>query len=66
LELQIKDQLLMTNSKALYADFEREAVPHMDALFNFALRMTGDFGRVALWPRAWVRNRPMPKRWWRN
>ncbi len=32
----------MTNSKALYADFEREAVPHMDALFNFALRMTGD------------------------
>ena len=26
----------------IYADFEREAVPHMDALFNFALRMTGD------------------------
>ena len=26
----------------LYADFEREAVHHMDALFNFALRMTGD------------------------
>ncbi|MCC6549882.1 MAG: sigma-70 family RNA polymerase sigma factor [Ignavibacteriaceae bacterium] len=26
----------------LYADFEREAVPHMDALHNFALRLTGD------------------------
>ena len=26
----------------LYADFQREAVPHMNAVFNFALRMTGD------------------------
>lgn len=26
----------------LYAAFEQEAIPHMDALFNFALRMTGD------------------------
>jgi len=26
----------------LYADFEREAIPHMNAVFNFALRMTGD------------------------
>ncbi len=26
----------------LYADFEREAVPHMNAVYNFALRMTGD------------------------
>ncbi len=25
-----------------YADFEKEALPHMNALFNFALRMTGD------------------------
>lgn len=25
-----------------YADFEKEAIPHMDALYNFALRMTGD------------------------
>lgn len=25
-----------------YADFEKEAVPHMDAVYNFALRMTGD------------------------
>ncbi len=28
--------------KQLYADFEREAVPHMDSLYNFALKMTGD------------------------
>jgi RNA polymerase sigma-70 factor (ECF subfamily) len=25
-----------------HIDFEREALPHMDALYNFALRMTGD------------------------
>jgi RNA polymerase sigma-70 factor (ECF subfamily) len=25
-----------------YVDFEKEAIPHMDALYNFALRMTGD------------------------
>ncbi|PKL83813.1 MAG: RNA polymerase subunit sigma [Ignavibacteriae bacterium HGW-Ignavibacteriae-3] len=25
-----------------YAEFENEAVPHMDAVYNFALRMTGD------------------------
>ena len=28
--------------KQRYVDFEREAIPHMDALYNFALRMTGD------------------------
>lgn len=28
--------------KQLYSDFEREAVPHMDSLYNFALKMTGD------------------------
>jgi RNA polymerase sigma-70 factor (ECF subfamily) len=26
----------------LHLDFEKEAIPHMDALFNFALRMSGD------------------------
>ena len=26
----------------LYKEFEQEALPHMDALYNFALRMTGD------------------------
>lgn len=26
----------------LYKDFEEEALPHMDALYNFALKMTGD------------------------
>jgi RNA polymerase sigma-70 factor (ECF subfamily) len=25
-----------------YRDFEKEALPHLDAVFNFALRMTGD------------------------
>lgn len=28
--------------KQLYEDFEREAIPHMDALYNFAFRLTGD------------------------
>lgn len=30
------------NIGGTYADFEKEAIPHMDALFNFAMRMTGD------------------------
>jgi RNA polymerase sigma-70 factor (ECF subfamily) len=25
-----------------YAEFEKEAVPHMDSVYNFALRLTGD------------------------
>ncbi len=33
---------IIDNQKQLYTDFEKEAIPHMDALFNFALRMTGD------------------------
>ena len=33
---------IIDNQKQLYADFEREAFPHLDPLFNFALRMTGD------------------------
>lgn len=28
--------------QALRESFERDAIPHMDALYNFALRMTGD------------------------
>jgi RNA polymerase sigma-70 factor (ECF subfamily) len=28
--------------KRRHVEFEREALPHMDALYNFALRMTGD------------------------
>ena len=28
--------------KQRYAEFEKEAVPHLDAVYNFALRMTGD------------------------
>jgi len=31
-----------TNNKELYRDFEKTAIPHMDALYNFAFRMTGD------------------------
>jgi RNA polymerase sigma-70 factor, ECF subfamily len=26
----------------LHIDFEKEAIPHMDALYNYAFRMTGD------------------------
>ena len=26
----------------LYADFEKEAIPHMTSVYNFALRLTGD------------------------
>lgn len=33
---------IIEDQNQLYSDFEKEAVPHMDALFNFALRMTGD------------------------
>lgn len=33
----------MEDKKALlYTDFEREAIPHMDALYNFALRLSGN------------------------
>ena len=28
--------------KKRHLDFEREALPHMDALYNFALRLTTD------------------------
>lgn len=37
--------MLQNNEKNLelkYKEFENEALPHMDALYNFALRMTGD------------------------
>ena len=33
----------MTQEKSqLHIDFEREAIPHMDSLYNYAFRMTGD------------------------
>ena len=35
-------QTALRGEERLRADFEREAIPHMDALFNFALRMTVD------------------------
>lgn len=33
---------IIQSQNELYKEFEREALPHMDALYNFALRMTGD------------------------
>ncbi len=38
-ELNIKSD---EELKQLYKEFEEEAIPHMDALYNFALKMTGD------------------------
>ncbi|MFH1194920.1 MAG: sigma-70 family RNA polymerase sigma factor [bacterium] len=29
------------DQRILYAEFEKETIPHMEALFNYALRMTG-------------------------
>lgn len=33
---------IIESQNELYKEFEREALPHMDALYNFALKMTGD------------------------
>lgn len=33
---------IIESQNELYKEFEREAIPHMDALYNFAFRMTGD------------------------
>lgn len=33
---------IIESQNQLYKEFETEALPHMDALYNFALRMTGD------------------------
>jgi len=38
----LKNNLIFRNQEKLYADFEKEAIPHMDSVYNFALRMTGD------------------------
>jgi RNA polymerase sigma-70 factor (ECF subfamily) len=38
----LKNNLISRNQEKLYADFEKEAIPHMDSVYNFALRMTGD------------------------
>lgn len=34
--------IFKTDDKKLHEEFEREAVPHMDSLYNYALKMTGD------------------------
>jgi RNA polymerase sigma-70 factor (ECF subfamily) len=38
----IKSSASGSKLKELYEEFEKEAIPHMDALYNFALKMTGD------------------------
>jgi RNA polymerase sigma-70 factor (ECF subfamily) len=38
----IKNTLTDKELQSRYAKFEKEAVPHMDAVHNFALRLTGD------------------------
>lgn len=38
----IKNTLTDKELQNRYARFEKEAVPHMDSVYNFALRMTGD------------------------
>jgi RNA polymerase sigma-70 factor, ECF subfamily len=37
----IVDPMGETTPSAIYNDFQREAVPHMDALYHYALRLTG-------------------------
>jgi RNA polymerase sigma-70 factor (ECF subfamily) len=34
--------LFKTDEQKLHEEFEKEAVPHMDSLYNYALKMTGD------------------------
>ncbi|KAF0151584.1 MAG: RNA polymerase sigma factor RpoE [Ignavibacteria bacterium] len=38
----IEENKSKEETQLFYADFEREAIPHMNAVYNFALRMTGD------------------------
>jgi RNA polymerase sigma-70 factor, ECF subfamily len=38
----IEDNLTEDELKKRYSEFEKEALPHMKALFNYALKMTGD------------------------
>ncbi|MBU1097387.1 MAG: sigma-70 family RNA polymerase sigma factor [Bacteroidetes bacterium] len=37
----METQTLSQNTNLLYKEFEREALPHIDALYNFALKITG-------------------------
>jgi len=34
--------IIKTDERKLHQEFERETVPHMDSIYNFALKMTGD------------------------
>ena len=40
--LALLAEVQSTEQKQLCADFEREAIPNMDSLYNFALKMTGN------------------------
>lgn len=33
---------IISSTKGLHTEFEQEAIPHMDILYNYALRMTGN------------------------
>ena len=33
---------IISSTKGLHKEFEKEAIPHMDILYNYALRMTGN------------------------
>jgi len=39
---QLENKITNENLKELYEEFEKEALPHMNSLYNFALRLTGD------------------------
>jgi RNA polymerase sigma-70 factor (ECF subfamily) len=38
--IELKD--IDSKTKQLYEDFQREAIPHINAVFNYALKITGD------------------------
>jgi RNA polymerase sigma-70 factor (ECF subfamily) len=39
---ELKNSLTFNGQGKLNSDFEKEAIPHMGSVYNFALRMTGD------------------------
>ncbi|MEG8946328.1 sigma-70 family RNA polymerase sigma factor [Rosettibacter firmus] len=39
---ELENEISNDRLKELYEDFQKEAIPHMNALYNFALRLTGD------------------------
>ncbi|MEW6194042.1 MAG: sigma-70 family RNA polymerase sigma factor [Bacteroidota bacterium] len=39
---QTTNNIQSNDYKSLYSEFEKEALPHRDSLYNYALRLTGD------------------------